>query len=102
MGYPSHGFRFWAKTGHSGEQLSWHDTHLVICHMIDVGVVCEAFLKGGDSGRREYFASALRSDDGSPQDDSSAIRKLSVAVGAHDIGKLSPFQEKADLPAHTA
>ncbi|MFW5694814.1 MAG: CRISPR-associated helicase Cas3' [Alkalispirochaeta sp.] len=90
----SEDFKFWAKTDMSsrGGRVSWDAVHPVICHMIDVGAVCEAFLRGSEPSLREYYLSFLSGG----TDEDSRIKFLSAIIAAHDIGKIGPFQAKVE------
>ena len=81
---------FWAKTPQR-EVPSWSNIHLVLDHLIDVGLVFEGLVDGVWSGIGDYLISPYAGEK-----KALARRALCVLAAAHDIGKISPgFQKKA-------
>ena len=79
---------FWAKRGTDGTGPS--EYHPLVCHLIDVAMVCRALWDESLSGSlRAWLAGQIGLD----EDD--ACHWIAFWAGAHDIGKASPgFQQK--------
>lgn len=89
----AHTGSFWAK--------SWRDdagelqTHALICHLLDVGVVAEQLIRRSPRRIGDWVASLFPS-----LSSEKAWRLMAAIVALHDIGKLSPgFQGKVDEAA---